>query len=176
MSLLLDLHTQRLKLVPILPASLRLSNSDLSRHLAVQVPGIWPPEHWEPHVFDFFDEHYAQAPHTMAWNRYVVVRSPTPVLIGTIGGFLKSSTNVEVGYSLLEPWRGQGLATEALAAVLKEILSDNRIQTICAQTFPHLLPSVRVLEKSGFQHIGNGEEEGSVLYRLHRETFTGSDA
>ena len=176
MSLLPDLRTQRLTLTAIMPASLRLSHSDLSRHLVAEVPAIWPPENWEPHVFDFFDKHYAQAPHTIAWNRYVIVHSPTPIVIGTIGGFPKSPCEVEVGYSILDPWQRQGLATEALIALMKEIFADSRVHTICAQTFPHLLPSVRVLEKCGFQHLGSGEEEGSLLYRLHRPAVAGSDA
>jgi RimJ/RimL family protein N-acetyltransferase len=174
MSLLPDLRTQRLTLIAITQASLRLSNSDLSLHLAAEVPDIWPPEHWEPHVFDFFDKHYLEAPHTIAWNRYVVVHSPTPVVIGTIGGFPKTGAEAEIGYSLLEPWQRQGLATEALIAVLKEIFGDSRVHSICAQTFPHLLPSVRVLQKCGFQHVGSGEEEGSVLYRLHRPAIPSS--
>jgi ribosomal-protein-alanine N-acetyltransferase len=176
MSTLLDLHTQRLKLVPILPTSLRLSNTDLSRHLAAEVPDIWPPEHWEPHVFDFFDQHYLESPHSIAWNRYLIVRSPTPVVVGAMGGFPKTANEVEIGYSLLEPWQRQGLATEALNAILKEIFADSRVHSICAQTLPRLLPSIRILQKCGFQHVGNGEEEGSVLYRLHRDTSPASDS
>jgi ribosomal-protein-alanine N-acetyltransferase len=175
MSSLPDLHTLRLTLVAILPSSLRLSNSDLSQHLAAEVPAIWPPEHWEPHVFDFFDKHYLESPRSIAWNRYVIVRSPTPVVVGAMGGFPKSATEVEIGYSLLEPWQGQGLATEALVELLKEIFNDSSVHTICAQTLPHLLPSLRILEKCGFRPVGRGEEEGSLLFRLHREDWAGAN-
>jgi ribosomal-protein-alanine N-acetyltransferase len=163
-----DLLTQRLRLVAITPNLLRLDPPQLSQLLNADVPNLWPPEHWEPHVFDFLEKQYIQAPHTIGWNRYVVLRSPQPTLIGTTGGFPKSETEAEIGYSILEPWQRQGFATEGLRAVMSEIFTILTVQSISAQTFPHLTASVRVLEKSAFQYAGNGDETGTIRYRLQR--------
>lgn len=170
MSSVPDLLTQRLRLVAIASDLLRSEAHDLSRVLGADVPENWPPEHWEPHVFDFLDRQYRESPHTIGWNRYVVVRSPIPTLIGTLGGFPKTPTEAEIGYSILPPWQRQGLATEGLRAIIDEIFKVPSVTSISAQTFPHLTASVRVLEKSGFARAGNGDEEGTVRYRLRRAT------
>ena len=174
MSLAPDILTQRLRLVAITPALLRLDTPDLSRLIAADVPELWPPEHWEPHVFDFIEKQYRDAPHTAGWNRYVVLRSENPTLTGTMGGFPKTPTEAEIGYSILHPWQRQGLATEGLVALLEEVFSSPRLQTISAQTFPHLVASVRILEKCGFRPAGDGDEEGTIRYRLPRQSFAES--
>lgn len=168
MSSVPDLLTQRLRLVAITPNLLRIETPSLSRLLSAEIPPNWPPEHWEPHVFDFLERHFCESPHAIGWNRYVVVRSPVPRLIGTVGGFPKSGTEAEVGYSILPLWQRQGLATEGLRAVMAEIFMRATVQSISAQTFPHLIASVRVLEKCGFQRAGSGDEEGAIRFRLQR--------
>jgi [ribosomal protein S5]-alanine N-acetyltransferase len=169
-----DIVTQRLRLVTItleLMHAERASYASLSHLLDAEVPSLWPPEHWEPHVFVFMEKQYVQSPQTLGWNRYVVLRDENPVLIGTMGGFPRSETEAEVGYSILEPWRRRGLATEGLMALMIKLFEVERLQSISAQTFPVLTPSVRVLEKCGFQLNGAGEEAGAVRYRLERPRF-----
>ena len=172
MSFAPDLLTQRLTLVAITPSLLRLDAPQLARALNADVPGLWPPEHWEPHVFDFLERQYDRAPHTIAWNRYVLLRSQPGTLIGTIGGFPRNETEAEIGYSILGPWQRQGFATEALLAILNEISRTAAVETITAQTFPHLVASIRVLEKCGFAPAGAGDEEGTVRYRRTTPGFT----
>lgn len=168
MSSTADILTPRLRLAAITPDLLRLENSGLARHLDVEVPDLWPPEHWEPHVYDFIERQCLDTPHAIGWNRYVVLRSPLPVLVGTLGGFPRTSTETEVGYSILSPWQGQGVATEGLRAMINEIFRTTEVTSISAQTFPHLVGSVRVLEKCGFQQVGSGDDEGTIRYRLAR--------
>ncbi len=163
-----DIFTERLRLVAITPALLRMEDDALSMHLRAEVPGIWPPEHWEPHVFDFLEQQYQKAPETIAWNRYVVLTAERPVLIGTLGGFPHTESEAEIGYSILQPWQQRGLATEGLRALMREIFCNSAIRSITAQTFPHLTASIRVLEKSGFCRDGFGNEEGTIRYRLWR--------
>lgn len=129
---------------------------------------MWPPEHWEPHVCDFLESLYARAPYSIAWTRYAVTRAAPATLIGTLGGFPRTDTEAEVGYSTLPPWQRQGLATEGLVALMEEIRQREEIQTFTAQTYPHLIASVRVLEKCGFALAGAGDEEGTVQYRRGR--------
>jgi RimJ/RimL family protein N-acetyltransferase len=163
-----DLLTPRLRLVAIVPALLRVDGDALAQKVGAEVPALWPPEHWEPHVFDFFDELYARAPYSMAWSRYVVTRTAPATLIGTLGGFPRTETEAEVGYSILPPWQRQGLATEGLLTLMEEIRKRPSVETFTAQTYPHLVASVRVLEKCGFALAGAGDDEGTVRYRRGR--------
>lgn len=168
MSSTADILTQRLRLAAITPDLLRLDKPDLSRLLHAEVPDLWPPEHWEPHVYEFIERQSHETPHAIGWNRYVVLRSRIPVLVGTLGGFPRTSMETEVGYSILTPWQGYGVATEGLRALVDEIFLTREVSAISAQTFPHLVASVRVLEKCGFRHVGRGDDEGTVRYRLER--------
>ena len=59
---------------------------------------------------------------------------------------------VSVGYRLLEEAWGRGIATEALGAVLEELL-DRRIWIASASTMPENQGSARVLEKNGFNCV-----------------------
>ncbi len=163
-----DIVTPRLRLVAIVPALLRVEGETLGKRVGAEVPAIWPPEHWEPHVFDFFEELYSRAPYAMAWSRYVVTRTEPSTLIGTLGGFPRTETEAEVGYSILPPWQRLGLATEGLLALMDEIRRRESVETFTAQTYPHLVASVRVLEKCGFTLAGAGDDEGTVRYRRGR--------
>lgn len=163
-----DILTPRLRLVAITPPLLRVEGSALAIAVGAVIPALWPPEHWEPHVYDFLEELYARAPYAVAWTRYVVTRTEPATLIGTLGGFPRTDVEAEVGYGILPPWQRQGLATEGLLALMEEIRRRDEIQTFTAQTYPHLAASVRVLEKCGFDWAGPGDEEGTVRYRRNR--------
>jgi RimJ/RimL family protein N-acetyltransferase len=163
-----DLLTPRLRLVAITPALLRVEGAELARNVGAEIPTAWPPEHWEPHVYDFLEALYGRAPYAVAWTRYAVTRGATPTLIGTLGGFPRTETEAEVGYGILPLWQRQGLATEGLLALMEEMRRREDVQTFTAQTYPHLLASVRVLEKCGFALTGVGDEEGTVRYRRRR--------
>ena len=91
------------------------------------------------------------------------------MLIGTVGGFPRSESEAEIGYSILGPWQRHGLATEGARAIMQEILRNERIETLTAQTYPTLIASIRVLEKCGFQPAGPGDDEGAVRYRVSRQ-------
>lgn len=163
-----DILTPRLRLVAITPSLLRVEGSALAIAVGAVIPALWPPEHWEPHVYDFLEELYARAPYAVAWTRYVVTRTEPATLIGTLGGFPRTDVEAEVGYGILPPWQRQGLATEGLLALMEEIRRRDEVQTFTAQTYPHLAASVRVLEKCGFALAGPGDEEGTVRYRRNR--------
>src|ERR1700735_3010259 len=113
-----DIFTPRLRLMAITPALLRLEGAELAKALGGWVSGLWPPENWEPHVFDFLEAQYRETPHTIGWNRYIVTREEPATLIGNVNGFPRTESEAEVGYSILKPWQRRGLATESLRGLL----------------------------------------------------------
>ena len=168
-----DVVTSRLSLVAITPAMLlseQAGNGRLGELTGCAVAANWPPEHWEPHVFELLLRHYEQYPEQVNRHRYVarIRKDEAPLLIGTIGAFWREErpAECEIGWSVLPPHQGQGLATEAARSLLALIRKDARIANVVAHTFPELAGSVRVMEKCGMRFDGAGEEAGTVRYRL----------
>ena len=187
-----DILTVRLDLIAVTPEILRadmdLAAEPTAAHTVrltalvnAEVPGEWPPQDWEPHVLDFVLRQLTEHPHTLGWTRLVALRgvnSGGRTLIGTVGAIPPGTKmhhagkgEIEVGYGILPAYQRQGYATEALAGVMEWVRSLRAVGAFVAQTFPDLLPSIRVLEKSGFKPVGEGFEEGTILFR--REESSG---
>lgn len=76
--------------------------------------------------------------------------------VGDIGFHSAPDGNgsVEIGYGLVEAYRGRGIATEATRALTGWALGLPGVAEVCAQTEPGHLPSQRVLLKAGFRDAG----------------------
>lgn len=92
-----------------------------------------------------------------------------PILIGlkernlVVGVFLfkgppDGSGSVEIAYSIAPAWRCQGLAREALAAILELSRQVPEVRQICAHTLPEMNASSRVLAHCGFEKVRVIEE------------------
>jgi ribosomal-protein-alanine N-acetyltransferase len=85
----------------------------------------------------------------------------------------------ELGYVLARKWWGQGLATEAVRAVLHFAFTQIRLNRIEARCFPEHTASIRVLEKCGFRfeavlrqcEMIKGEFADLKVYSLLRDEF-----
>jgi RimJ/RimL family protein N-acetyltransferase len=165
------LRTRRLELVPM---TVDLCLADLSspeilgRQLDADIPDAWPPELVTPDTLHEFIQ-LLNAPGGSRFYSFYWIKTgeycSDRILIGSGGGLIKDDGIPEIGYSVLEEFRCQGYATEAVRAVtcwLKERFSPAFIR---AYTFPFLTGSIRVLEKNGFHYAGPGCEEGTVEYR-----------
>lgn len=168
-----DIVTPRLTLVAITPEMLlseKNGDGRLGELIQCAVPANWPPEHWEPHVFDFLLKQLADHPEQLGWNRYVsfVPEDGRRTLIGTLGAFSKAAgaSECEIGYSILPPYEGRGFATEGARGLIDRLHRDAGIVSVIAHTFPSLPGSIRVMEKCGLVFDGEGEEAGTVRYRL----------
>jgi RimJ/RimL family protein N-acetyltransferase len=176
-----DIQTARLDLIPVTTASLVCQQQDtndmrkwLGTILHAAVPAEWPPEHWEPHVFEYLLALIAKDPEAEGWCRYIAVRDKSRygrTLIGSFGsGFPKPETQeAEIGYGLLPKWQRNGFVVEAVEAMLPWLRSRRQVKAFVAQTFPHLYGSLRVLEKTGFKPAGLGYEDGAMLFRKRCE-------
>jgi RimJ/RimL family protein N-acetyltransferase len=70
---------------------------------------------------------------------------------------------VEIGYGLAESVRGQGLATEAVSAMIGWVAGIG-VTAVEAFTTPDNLPSQRVLHRCGFDQVGETTtDEGPML-------------
>jgi RimJ/RimL family protein N-acetyltransferase len=98
-------------------------------------------------------------------DTYVVVERDTGEAVGAIGakGGPDGSGAQEIGYGMNAAVRGRGYATEAVGALVTDLLK--RVATVTAYTAVGNRPSQRVLEKLGFTRAGTSwtEEDGDLI-------------
>ncbi|TDG35222.1 N-acetyltransferase [Pedobacter changchengzhani] len=64
---------------------------------------------------------------------------------------------IEIGYSTFKAFRGKGYMTEAIACILAWAKRQDFVKSIFAQTAKTNMPSWRILEKNGFEKVGDDE-------------------
>jgi len=99
---------------------------------------------------------------------WVVVRRSDGRIIGDIGthGPPDRAGSVEIGYALAPSVRGQGVGTEAVAALVGRLSAVPGIRRITAVTGADNTASRRLLERLGFRLDGSLPGAGEVRYGL----------
>jgi len=85
----------------------------------------------------------------------------------------------EVGYSIVRDFRGQGMATEAVRALVHEGFHVARLARVHAYCVPKNEPSRRVLERVGFRCEGtlphgatvSGEPVDVLIHHIERDSW-----
>ena len=115
---------------------------------------------------------YAKNPNGHTWSSLFFVDPHVRTLVG-FGGFKgppSSDAVVEIGYAIAPAFRGQGLATDAVAQMVQRAFEDTIVRAVDAHTLGHANPSTRVLEKSGFRKIGEANDpDDGVVWHWRRE-------
>ena len=164
-----NISLSRLELIPATPSLIRMelaAHASLSEALHAAVPLEWPPEEVR-HALEFFAQNIEKASHCSGWRIYYWVSQAETeaerILIGS-GGFMGAPTAegvVTLGYGTLQRFRNKGYATEAVQGLTAWALAQPCVKIVGAESIPENLPSMRVLQKSGFEENGPGEEEGT---------------
>lgn len=145
----------------------------LSDALDVSIPGTWPPDLYGPSA-----KHFALtqlddvAEH--GWSFWYLISHDDPSeLVGICGfkGRPDESGSVEIAYSILGNFQRKGFATEAVARLVLWAFSHHNVSEVCAETLPHLVQSIRVLQKNGFEFTGAGSETGVIRYAIKRSNL-----
>ncbi len=165
--------TDRLRLVAgtqALAAAEIGDRAKFAKLLGVIVPDTWPPDSLRD-VLGYIYGLYREHPEWEGWLAWYAVRidNDDPVLCGSIGfkGPPDEQGIVEIGYSVLQEFQGQGLATEMVAAIVKWAEHQPQVKRIEAETNIDNQASIRVLEKNNFIYVGVGIEPGTIRF-LHR--------
>lgn len=162
----------QLTLVPatlaMLEAEQTLNHTKVFNSLGVSQPSYWPPELNDKDSFGHFLNILKTVPKSQGWGAYYAITSIGPrTLVGT-GGFIappNTEGSVEIGYSILQPHRRQGFATRLSQLLVKKAFSNNLVNEVIAHTYPHLVGSIGVLNKVGFQFDGKREGD-TVAYKI----------
>ncbi len=152
-----ELTTRRLVLrpaaVPLLQAELAGSRA-LATALDADVPDGWPPGQHTLDAVRFFIEHPEQL--TEGWADYYVLhkgQGQTPATLVASIGYQSPPTlagRIEVGYSVVESWRGRGIASEAVSAMVEHAQARG-LRAVIAHALPGNLASIAVLTKNRFR-------------------------
>jgi len=146
----------------------------LAAALGVEAPESWPPALYGPNAMRFALLQLGD-PVEQSWSFWYLNTNNEPSRLVGICGFKgrpDSSGSVEIGYSIVEGFQRQGLATEAVTRLVGWAFSHHNVFEVCAETFPYLSQSIRVLEKNGFEFTGPGSEAGVVRYAVNRSSLS----
>lgn len=169
------LETRRITLVA---ATAELVEADLAGSemlaglLGAVVPENWPPDLYERQAMEFALQLLLHSVEQEGWSFwYMLTKTPEKREVMGICGFKgrpDESGSVEIGYSVLDQFRVNGYATEAVTRLVSWAFSHQNVSEVCAETLPHLRQSIRVMEKNGFTFTGPGSEYGVVRYAVQR--------
>ena len=95
---------------------------------------------------------------------YALVRKDSGRIAGKCG-----ITSGELSYHIYPEFRGQGLAKEACAAVLRRAFEEEGMEEVSLKVREDNLPSLRLAEKLGFCEISR--ENGIIRMRLYRNLY-----
>lgn len=109
------------------------------------------------------------------WGPFLIVLQRTQQVVGSAGLFVQPSRGgqVELGYSVYPAFQGQGIASEAAAALVAWALTHPGTLSIKATIPPRHIASQRVAAKAGLCPTGRVEtdlDEGPVeVWEMNRE-------
>jgi RimJ/RimL family protein N-acetyltransferase len=120
--------------------ALPFSEDDATRFVDTQMAKVWPANG--------------------DWVQLAVARDGT--MIGDIGVCRSSDAmQAQIGYTLAPAHRGEGLATEAVGAVI-DVLFAEGVHRVWATLDPENIASARVLERLGFRFEGRSTDAAHV--------------
>ena len=168
--------TQRLELVLLTPdvldALVAGRREEAGALAGIRVPDGWPDER----VARFLRLRADQTRKDQAWGQWLVraiaLREPGRPLIGHAGFHGPPGINgpgaadaVEVGYTVLPEFRGNGYATEAARALLEWARAEHGILRFIASVAPDNVPSLALVRRLGFVQTGRqwDDEDGEEL-------------
>src|SRR5262249_8774303 len=129
-----------------------------------------PPAHVDHAAMNYTLKQLTADPANSRWGSYYVLAGNDAVGVVGYKGAPRDGS-VEVGYSLVPSFQGKGLATEAVAALVEQAFKAQGVHGVTAETWPHLIASMRGVEKSGFGLIGGGWEDGTIRFEIAREDY-----
>jgi uroporphyrinogen-III synthase/uroporphyrinogen III methyltransferase/synthase len=161
-----EVLTARLRLAPATQESLRLELNDapaFAALLGATLPEDWPPGEYDRDAIQFFLERMIESgKDTVGWyGWYAILDGEEPAALVGCGGYLGPPDEagcVEIGYSISEQWRGQGLAKELVQSLVNRAWTFGA-RKIVAHTTEANPASIAVLRSCGFQQAISSETE-----------------
>jgi ribosomal-protein-alanine N-acetyltransferase len=158
------LITERIELRPLpslAAAALPDDRAEASRIIGAALPTEWP----QIDLLDVLPVQAAASPGMECFGVWVMIERDSGTVVGDIGFFGPPDDGgvVEVGYSVIPDRRRRGYATEAARAIVGWALSQPGVDVVVASCGSGNGPSIRMLERLGFQRSGSAD--GQIRWR-----------
>ncbi len=177
--------TERLELTPFTAEFLRSSLAGDISHAASLIgaglPGSWPTY---PDTFRMRLEQLEADPSLLPWLLRGMVLREARQLIGHIGFHTGPNPDylaplapggIELGYTVLEPYRRQGFATEAATGLMRWATEAHGLSRFVISVRPDNTPSLAMAAKLGFRRIGEHVDDVDGLEHVFALNFTERD-
>jgi [ribosomal protein S5]-alanine N-acetyltransferase len=168
--------TERLELVPLsldaMDALIAGRRSEAASIAGVGVPKGWPDNH-DAGFLALRARQLRENPARAEWPVYAIaLRDAGRTMIGHAGfhgppgiNSLRAEDAVEFGYTVFEPFRSRGYATETVGALLEWARDERGIRHFVLSVAPTNDPSLAIVRRFGFEQTGSqwDEEDGEEL-------------
>jgi [ribosomal protein S5]-alanine N-acetyltransferase len=144
-----------------------------SRLAAIDLPPFFLTEAW---LWRLRSEQIRRDPASSDWIVRAVV-ADDGVVVGHAGfhGPPDEHGDVEVGFTVLPEFRGQGWAKSALTALLARAEREPAVRRVVATVAPDNAPSLAVVRAAGFVHVGEQIDPVDGLELVFVRSATDSD-
>ena len=142
------------------------THAALAVAIEANVPDKWPPELYDEAAVEWMRQATFALPLASIWRSYyIALKEPTLTLVGVAGYKYAPDAEgvVEIGYSVLASHQRQGIASEAVEALIAQAFAHGA-RAIAAETYPALVASLGVMRRAGMMTAGAGSENGTVRY------------
>jgi RimJ/RimL family protein N-acetyltransferase len=158
------LLTERLRLIPItletMEAVLDRDKQRAEHLVGARFPPGWPDDPLLDVGFPYSRAAIRAAPEIRLWGDSLVILRYEPRVVGSVVFHGRPSDGVaEVGYSIEDGSRGNGLANEATRACVEWALAEAGIAAVQATTFPWHVASLGVIRNLGMRQIATREHD-----------------
>jgi RimJ/RimL family protein N-acetyltransferase len=159
-----DLVTPRLRLVPISLAAIEAvldHDKPRAEHLVgARFPDGWPNDPLLDVGFPYSRQAIRAAPEIRLWGDSLIILRDAPRVVGSVVFHGHPQDGVaEIGYSIEDQSRGNGLASEATRACVDWALAQPGITAVQATTFPWHVASLGVIRHLGMRQIATREHD-----------------
>jgi len=169
------IESERLKMIPLTHQLLQLLRADrgaMEQALGLYKSSFQVSKFYQNEVDDALTNFWL--PKTLAnpgaykwYTDWEIVLKSMDTSIGGIGftGEPNGSGEVEIGYMIDGQHHNKGYATEALQLLVGWAFTSESVKCIIVHTYADNLPSIRILDKCGFNEIAR-DGEGLMTYKL----------
>ncbi|MGP4108485.1 GNAT family N-acetyltransferase [Virgibacillus sp. L01] len=107
-------------------------------------------------------DRFTRCPEENEWEG-IIIHKKDNTIMGDMGfkGGPNEEGEMDLGYSIVPSYQGKGYATEMTIAMVNWGLQQQKVNKITASCSESNIPSIRVLEKTGFEQI---RTEGKEIY------------
>ena len=172
-----DILSERLllRLVPLagLAATVQGKPGMVEKLMGVTLPPAWCDEDW---VFKLRYDQWLKDPAYAPWSIRAIVERDSRAVVGTMNSHHQpmpfvmndqKTAGVELGYTIFEPYRRQGFATEAIGAYTAWAGLEHGVSTFVLSISPLNEPSLGLARKLGAEQIGSEMHERNGEQLIH---------